>query len=85
MQARATDNSRSNIAGIEKEFISGDLSKAGQHSEETYKQFELSRPDWAATFRLELAKVLTYQGKNRDVLDLLEQPLPALAPPLNPK
>jgi CHAT domain-containing protein/Flp pilus assembly protein TadD len=63
-------------AGIEKEFLSGDLSKAQQHSEEAYRYFESSRPDWAATFRLELAKVLIYQGKSHDSLELLQQPLP---------
>jgi CHAT domain-containing protein/Flp pilus assembly protein TadD len=63
--------------GIEKEFVSGELSKANQHSEEAYRRFESSRPDWAATFRLELAKVLIYQGKNRDALVILQQPLPA--------
>jgi CHAT domain-containing protein/Flp pilus assembly protein TadD len=64
-------------AGIEREFVSGELSQANQHSEEAYRRFESSRPDWAATFRLELAKVLTYQGKDHDALDLLQQPLPA--------
>ena len=63
--------------GIEKEFISGELSKAQQRSREAYQHFESSRPDWAVTFRLELAKVLIYQGKNHDALDLLQQPLPA--------
>src|SRR5882757_2360591 len=64
-------------SGIEKEFISGELSKAQQHSDEAYQHFESSRPDWAAPLRLELAKVLIYQGKNHDALDLLQQPLPA--------
>jgi tetratricopeptide (TPR) repeat protein len=68
-------------AGIEKEFLSGDLSNASQHSREAYLRFESSRPDWAATFRLELAKVLVYQGKNHDSLDLLQQPLPAGSAP----
>jgi CHAT domain-containing protein len=63
-------------ASIEKEFRSGELSKARQHSEEAYRRFESSRPDWAPTFRLELAKVLIYQGKGRDSLALLEQSLP---------
>jgi CHAT domain-containing protein/tetratricopeptide (TPR) repeat protein len=63
-------------ASIEKEFRSGELSKARLHSEEAYRRFESSRPDWAATFRLELAKVLIYQGKGRDSLALLDQSLP---------
>ena len=67
-------------AGIEKEFLSGELSKAYQHSEEAYRYFESSRPDWAVTFRLELAKVLIYQGKSRDSLALLQQPLPPHSP-----
>lgn len=61
---------------IEKKFISGELSKASEQSEKAYLRFEGSRPDWAATFRLELAKVLIYQGKSVDALELLQQPLP---------
>jgi len=62
---------------IEKEFFSGELSKARDHSEAAYQQFKSSRPDWAASFRLELAKVLIYQGKSEEALALLQQPLPA--------
>src|SRR5882762_1080569 len=61
---------------IESEFISGNLPKAQQHSEEAYQHFESSRPDWAARFRIELAKVLIYEGKGGDALPLLLQPLP---------
>jgi CHAT domain-containing protein/tetratricopeptide (TPR) repeat protein len=59
---------------IEKEFLSGELSRAKEQSEKAYKHFETSRPDWAASFRLELAKVLIYQGKSGDALLLLQQP-----------
>jgi CHAT domain-containing protein/Flp pilus assembly protein TadD len=65
---------------IEKQFISGELAKASEQSERAYVHFENSRPEWAATFRLELAKVLIYQGKTVDALGLLQQPLPG-----NPK
>jgi CHAT domain-containing protein len=61
---------------IEKEFITGELSKARQDSEEAYRHFGSSRPEWKAPFRLELAKVLIYQGKSGDALALLQQPLP---------
>ncbi|MCU1322794.1 MAG: Tetratricopeptide 1 repeat-containing protein [Acidobacteriaceae bacterium] len=61
---------------IEKEFLSGELSKARIASEAAYRRFESSRPDRAAIFRIELAKVLIYQGKSGDALTLLEQPLP---------
>jgi tetratricopeptide (TPR) repeat protein len=61
---------------IEKEFIAGDLSKARQRSEEAYQHFQSSRPDWKAPFRLELAKILIYQGKSGDALTLLQRPLP---------
>ncbi len=61
---------------VENEFLSGELSQARQHSEEAYRHFETSRPDQAAYFRLELAKVLIYQGRSEDALKLLEQPLP---------
>jgi CHAT domain-containing protein/Flp pilus assembly protein TadD len=63
--------------GIEKEFISGDLPKAREHAEEASRRFESSRPDWAASFRIELAKVLIYQGKSGEALPLLQLPLPA--------
>jgi CHAT domain-containing protein len=74
--SETTSDAISDHAAIEKEFISGDLSKALQHSEEAYRDFESSRPDWAATFRLEAGKVLIYQGKSNDALPLLQQPLP---------
>lgn len=61
---------------VEQRFISGELSQAGELSEKAYARFKSSRPDWAATFRVELAKVLIYQGKTADALELLEQPLP---------
>src|ERR1700733_484407 len=67
-------------SAIEKEFLSGELSRARQQSEEAYQRFDLSRPDWAVRFRLELAKVLIYQGQSHDSLVLLEQPLPAHSP-----
>jgi CHAT domain-containing protein len=63
--------------GIEKEFISGNLPRAREQAEEATRRFESSRPDWAASFRIELAKVLIYQGKSGDALPLLQQPLPA--------
>lgn len=61
---------------IEKEFIAGELSLARQHAEEAYQHFGSSHPEWKAPFRLELAKVLIYQGKSGDALALLQQPLP---------
>jgi CHAT domain-containing protein len=62
---------------IEKKFISGDLSHAREQSQEAYQRFEGSSPDWAAAFRIELGKVLIYQGKSGDALTLLQPPLPA--------
>jgi CHAT domain-containing protein/tetratricopeptide (TPR) repeat protein len=62
---------------IENEFLGGELSKAREHSEQAYHQFKSTQSDWAITFRLELAKVLIYQGKSSDALMLLQQPLPA--------
>jgi CHAT domain-containing protein/Flp pilus assembly protein TadD len=61
---------------IENEFISGELPKARSQAKEAYESSESSRPDWAARFRVELAKVLIYQGKSGDALPLLQQPLP---------
>jgi CHAT domain-containing protein/predicted negative regulator of RcsB-dependent stress response len=62
---------------IENEFISGELPEARAQAKEAYKSFESSRPDWAAVFRVELGKVLIYQGESGDALLLLQQPLPA--------
>src|ERR1700731_2582381 len=61
---------------IEKKFIAGDLPHAREQSQEAYQRFEGSRPDWAAAFRIELGKVLIYQGENGAALTLLQQPLP---------
>jgi CHAT domain-containing protein/predicted negative regulator of RcsB-dependent stress response len=60
---------------IEKKFISGELAKAGEQAAGAYDHFKDSRPDLAAIFRLELAKVLIYQGKGVDALELLHTPL----------
>jgi CHAT domain-containing protein len=62
---------------VENKFIAGDLPHAREQSQEAYQRFEGSRPDWAAAFRIELGKVLIYQGKSGDALQLLQQPLPA--------
>jgi CHAT domain-containing protein/tetratricopeptide (TPR) repeat protein len=58
---------------IEKEFVSGDLPKALSDSQRATSQFESSRPDAAAGFRLESAKILIWQGNNKDALALLHQ------------
>lgn len=65
---------------IEKKFISGNISSARIQSQETYKRFESTRPDLAATFRLQLAKILLYQGESGDALKLLQQELPTTSP-----
>jgi CHAT domain-containing protein/Flp pilus assembly protein TadD len=62
---------------IENEFISGELPEARSQAKEAYESFESSRPDWAAAFRVELGKVLIYQGESGDALPLLQRPLPA--------
>jgi CHAT domain-containing protein len=64
---------------IEREFISGELAKAGEHSEQAYRNFAGSQPDVAAKFRVESAKVLIYQGRSAEALALLREPLPAQA------
>jgi CHAT domain-containing protein/Flp pilus assembly protein TadD len=60
---------------IEREFLSGELSKARTHAEETYRRLEANQPDLAVPFRIELAKILIYQGKSSDALPLLESPI----------
>lgn len=62
---------------IERELISGGLLNAREQSKQAYEYFKSSRPDWVAAFRVELAKVLIYQGESGDALALLQQPLPA--------
>ena len=62
---------------VEKKFIAGDLPHAREQAQEAYQRFEGSRPDWAAAFRLELGKVLIYQGQSSEALQVLQQPLPA--------
>src|SRR5438270_3150919 len=62
---------------VEKKFIAGDLPHAREQAQEAYQRFEGGRPDWAAVFRIELGKVLIYQGKSSDALQVLQQPLPA--------
>jgi CHAT domain-containing protein/tetratricopeptide (TPR) repeat protein len=58
---------------IEKEFVSGDLPKALKDSQEAYRQFETTSSGSAADFRLESAKILIWQGNNKDALVLLQQ------------
>ena len=62
---------------IERQFISGDLSNARKLAEEAFRRFEADRSDWAVTFRLELAKILIYQGNSSEALPLLQEQLPA--------
>jgi CHAT domain-containing protein/Flp pilus assembly protein TadD len=47
-----------------------------EHSNEALKRFEVGSAYWAATFRLESAKILIWQGNNRDAFTLLQQTLP---------
>jgi CHAT domain-containing protein/Tfp pilus assembly protein PilF len=63
--------------GIEKEFIYGNLPAARRDAEKAYSRFESNNLSVAARFRLELAKVLVYQGKSVEAVPLLQQPLPA--------
>ncbi|MCU1253328.1 MAG: Tetratricopeptide 1 repeat-containing protein [Edaphobacter sp.] len=62
---------------IEKEFIAGNLQKAREDAEEAYRGFASKDQNWASSFRLELGKVLIWQGENGNALTLLQQPLPA--------
>ncbi len=74
---RETQTTASSIYGqIEKEFILGDLPTSLEHSNEASRRFEVSSPHLAATFRLESAKILIWQGNNRDAFTLLQQTLP---------
>ncbi len=53
--------------------MSGDLPKALKDSQEAYREFEMSSSGSAADFRLESAKILIWQGNNKDALVLLQQ------------
>ena len=64
-------------SSIEKQLISGELSKAQEQSRQAYESFGSSRPEWEAAFRIEFAKILIYQGQSSEALALLQQPLPA--------
>lgn len=64
-------------SSIEKQLISGELSKAQEQSRQAYESFGSGRPEWKATFRIEFAKILIYQGQSSEALALLQQPLPA--------
>ena len=61
---------------IEKEFIAGDLQKARADAAEAYQRFASRDLGWGASFRLELGKILIWQGENGDALMLLQKPLP---------
>jgi CHAT domain-containing protein len=60
---------------IEQEFVSGELAKARTHCEELYGHLAKNQPDLAVPFRIELAKILIYQGQSGDALPLLEPPI----------
>ena len=70
-ESQATADSK--YRQIEKEFVSGDLPGALKDSQEAYRQFEMSSSGSAVDFRLESAKILIWQGNNKDALLLLQQ------------
>lgn len=61
---------------IERYLVSGELVKAREQAKEAYESSLATRHDWEARFRVELAKVLIYQGESGGALSLLQQPLP---------
>ena len=63
-------------ARIENELASGELTKAREEAKAASDFFALKQPEWAAVFRIELGKVLIYQGESARALTLLQQPLP---------
>src|ERR1700722_1802831 len=63
-------------AGIENELAAGELTKAREEAKAANDFFALKQPEWAAVFRIELGKVLIYQGESARALTLLQQPLP---------
>jgi len=63
---------------IEREFVSGDLPTALKDSQDACRRFEPSNSPSAADFRLESAKILIWQGNNKDASVLLQQ-MPAVS------
>jgi CHAT domain-containing protein/Flp pilus assembly protein TadD len=61
---------------IDQEFIAGNLQAAREHAEEANQRFA-NDATWTTAFRLELAKILIWQGNNGDALLFLQQPLPS--------
>ena len=64
-------------AEIEQKLIAGELSDAQVQAKQAYEYFKVRRPDWGDNLRIELGKVLIYQGESAEALMLLQQPLPA--------
>ncbi len=62
-------------ARIENELASGELTKAREEAKAASDFFALKQPEWATVFRIELGKVLIYQGESARALTLLQQPL----------
>ena len=60
---------------IEREFVAGELQKARDDAKEANLRY--SGSNWESSFRLELAKILIWQGENGGALAFLQQPLPA--------
>jgi len=62
-------------AQVEREFVSGELSKARADAETAYRPLQANGADSGVLFRIELAKILIYQGESSNALPLLEQPI----------
>jgi CHAT domain-containing protein len=58
-------------------FVRGDLSRARTQADSAYRLFRGHDQQWAWKFRLLEAEVLLGQGASKDVLSLLDAPLPA--------
>src|SRR5450756_679795 len=64
---------------IEQRFIAGELQNAREQATEAQRRFETIDPVWASVFRIELAKILIWQGEYSGALTLLQTPLPSHA------
>jgi CHAT domain-containing protein len=62
---------------VQESFFTGDLSVAQSQASSARKRYARMGPEWPWKFRLLEAKSLVWQGRNRDAIDLIVEPLPA--------
>jgi CHAT domain-containing protein len=59
---------------IHEDFLHGNLDVARKKADDARRDYSTGNPQWATRFRLLEAEILIYQGRNRDVITLLNSP-----------